>query len=93
MIKPLKTAHRRCRPLSVLLNRYKRLAEREIDYSELARRCGVIESSAKKWFYGYTPSKYIYSHIARYFAEILPLPAEQIREQIEQAIRQWREQK
>ena len=93
MIKPLKTEYRKCRALSVLFNRYKTLADREIDLGELARRCGMSESTVRKWFYGYLPSRFVHWHIARYFADILPLPAEQIKEEIEQTIRQWREQK
>lgn len=57
---------------------------------ELAYRCGVSETSARKWTYGYCPGKYVWWHIARYFAQHLPVTADIIHADIKATIEEWK---
>jgi hypothetical protein len=82
---------RRCHELSILLHDYRDQVGDRFSLPELARLCGVAQGTAKKWFYGYLPSRLLYWNIARYFERHLNLKAEIIKYDIENTIAEWRQ--
>jgi hypothetical protein len=86
----LKTAQKRCTGLEILMDDYIDQMGVHWNVKELAYRCGVSETSARKWTYGYCPGKYVWWHIARYFAQHLPVTADIIHADIKATIEDWR---
>ena len=88
--KVLKSARRMCNELEILLNDYIDQMVDDYNVKELAYRCCVAPDTARRWTYGYIPNKYVWWHIARYFAEYLPVSAHIIHADIEATIHEWR---
>ena len=86
----LKTQHKRCTELEILIDDYIDQIGVHWNVKELAYRCGVSGTTARKWTYGYCPNRYVWWHIARYFAEHLPVTADIIHADIKATIEEWK---
>ena len=88
-----KTNQKRCNDLEILMQDYKEQVGDRFSLPELARLCGVLESTARRWFYGFPPSHLCFWIIARYFERHLDIDAQIIKTDIEDTIKEWREGK
>jgi hypothetical protein len=82
--------NRRCQKLSFLLNDYKKNAGSKFSNRKLAKVCGMAPITVKKWFYGHPPLHLVWWNIARYFEPLIDVPAETIKQDIENTILEWR---
>jgi hypothetical protein len=85
-----KTKQKRCTDLEILFQDYKEQVGAAFNHKELAHRCGVHENTARRWFYGFCPHHYLWSIIARYFAEHTRLTSRLIYTDIKDTIEEFR---
>jgi len=85
-----KTGYKRCSELEILMADYVDQMGEHWSLQELADRCGVVKNTARRWRYGYCPHKSLWWHVARYFAEHLPVTADIIHADIKATIEEWK---